>query len=120
VVPTAASSSAGTPDPNDIVDGQVDLAGSVRREIYEETGLGPDAFTPASGWTTVLAGPRIAQMQLLQAHESAPALRARILDHLAREPKPELADIHIVRSPADFDPQMPPYVTAFLEHVWAG
>jgi 8-oxo-dGTP pyrophosphatase MutT (NUDIX family) len=109
----------GTPDPNDIVDGRVDLAGSVRREIYEETGLGPDAFTPSPGWTTVFAGPRIAQMQLLQAHESAPALRARILDHLAREPKPELADIHIVQSPADFDPQTPPYVTAYLEHLWA-
>jgi hypothetical protein len=24
-----------------------------------------------------------------------------------------------VRSPADFDPMMPPFVTAFLIHVWS-
>ena len=32
-------------------------------------------------------------------------LRARILEHLAREREPELADIRIVRGPADLDPQ---------------
>ena len=46
-------------------------------------------------------------------------LRARILAHLAREAQPELADIRIVRGPADFDPMMPPFVTAFLTHVWS-
>jgi hypothetical protein len=43
----------------------------------------------------------------------------RILAHLAREAQPELAGVRIVRSPADFDPMMPPFVTAFLTHVWS-
>jgi hypothetical protein len=41
------------------------------------------------------------------------------LGHLASEPRPELADMWIVRSPADFDPAMPEFVTAYLSHVWS-
>ena len=52
--------------------------------------------------------------------QSAEALRARILDHLAREQQPELSDICIVRGPADFDPAMPAFVTAFLAQRFAG
>ncbi len=33
--------------------------------------------------------------------------------------EPELADIRIVRSPADFDPAMPRFVTAFLAQRFA-
>ena len=68
---------------------------------------------------TVLAGSRIAQVKTLQARATAAVLRARILAHLAREAQPELADVRIVRGPADFDPMMPPFVTAFLAHAWS-
>ncbi len=70
---------AGTPDLDDVVDGAVDLAGNVTRE-----------------------------------------LRARILAHLPHDPHQELADIHIVRGPADVDPQrMPPWITEYFRHVWS-
>jgi 8-oxo-dGTP pyrophosphatase MutT (NUDIX family) len=108
---------AGTPDPGDVVDGAVDLAGSVIREVAEETGLGIDDFTEEHGWHCVIDGPRIALMKVLRAHEPADVLRRRILDHLARETMPELTDIRIVRSPRDFDPMMPRFVTAFLNHT---
>ena len=35
----------------------------------------------------------------------------------AKEAKPELSGIRIIRNPADFDPQMPAYVTALLRHI---
>jgi 8-oxo-dGTP pyrophosphatase MutT (NUDIX family) len=108
---------AGTPDPGDVVDGAVDLAGSVIREVAEETGLGADDFMEERGWHCVIDGPRIALMKVLQAREPAEALRRRILDYLAREAAPELADIRIVRSPRDFDPMMPRFVTAFLDRT---
>jgi hypothetical protein len=38
--------------------------------------------------------------------------------HIAGDQHPELADIRIVRGPADFDPMMPPFVTAFLSHAF--
>ena len=108
---------AGTPDPEDVVDGGVDLAGSVIREVAEETGLGIGDFTEDAGWHCVIDGPRIALMKVLQAHEPAEVLRRRILDYLAREATPELADIRIIRSCRDFDPMMPRFVTAFLDHT---
>ena len=110
---------SGTPDPNDVVDGQVDLEGSVRRELKEETGLDVDEFEAAPDWWAVSADPLLALVKVLRTEEDAVALRARILANLACERLPELADIRIVRSPDDFDPMMPRYVTAYLTHAWA-
>jgi 8-oxo-dGTP pyrophosphatase MutT (NUDIX family) len=110
---------AGLPDLSDIDGARVDLARNLMREVDEETGLGQADFEAEPGWTTVLAGPRIAQMKRLRARETAADLRRRILANLAQEPQPELADIRIVRGPADFDPMMPPFVMAFLRHVWS-
>jgi hypothetical protein len=90
------------------------------REVAEETGLTPADFTADPGWFTVLAGPRIAQMKVLQADIDAEALRARILNHLASETEPELSGVRILRSPADFDPMMPAFMTAFLTYIWEG
>lgn len=104
----------GTPDPDDIIDGKVDLEFSVRRELKEETGLDVAEFTAEPGWTTVVDGALIAHIKVLRSHESAETLRVRMLDHLNSESHPELADIRIVRGPGDFDPMMRRFVTAFL------
>jgi 8-oxo-dGTP pyrophosphatase MutT (NUDIX family) len=110
---------AGTPDPDDIVGEHVDLLGNIWRELKEETGLTPADLIAEEGWYSVLAGPRIAQVKILRARETTVAMRARILAHLAREREPELADIRVVRGPADLDPMMPSFITAFLAHVWS-
>jgi hypothetical protein len=102
---------SGTPDPDDVCGQQVDLDGSVMRELTEETD--PD-------WHAVLAGPRIALMKILRSPEQANTLRDRIRSHLARQPTPELSDMRIVRGAADRDPMMPPFVVAFLDEMWKG
>lgn len=109
---------SGTPDPTDIRCGRVDLEASVMRELTEETGLTPDAVSAEPGWHVLPVGARLAVIKLLDARESAEALRARILDHIGSDAHPELSDIHIVHAPCDFDPMMPDFVTAFLTHVW--
>jgi len=110
----------GTPDPDDIVDGKVDLDRSLRRELKEETGLDAGELAAEAGWTTVVDGALIVQIKRLRANESAEALRARVLAHIAREQQPELAGVHIVRGPADFDKAMPRFVTTFLAHHFGG
>ena len=90
----------GTPDPDDIIDGKVDLDLSVRRELKEETGLDVAEFEAEPGWTTVADGPLIAQIKVLRSNETADVLQRRILAHLASEEHSELADIRIVRGPA--------------------
>jgi 8-oxo-dGTP pyrophosphatase MutT (NUDIX family) len=104
----------GTPDPKDFVSGEVDLDFSVRRELKEETGFDVAEFAAEPGWTTVFDLPLIAHIKVLRSRDSAEALRARVLEHLARERQPELSDLRIVRSATDVDPAMPRFVTAFL------
>ena len=109
----------GTPDLNDIAADRLDFEGSIARELKEETGLDVAEFAAEPGWYTVLGGALVGHMKLLRARESATELRARILDHLAREVVPELADIRVVRGPGDLDPAMPPFVTSYLRHIWS-
>ena len=111
---------SGTPDPGDVrSDASVDLAGSVRRELLEETGLISSEVTVGLQWTAVIAGARIALMCPLLAREDAETLRARIGVYLAGAVQPELADMVIVRSRADFSSAMPDFVRAYLEAVLA-
>ena len=107
---------SGTPDPGDIVGGKVDLEFSVRRELKEETGLDAAEFDVQPGWTCVVDGGLIVQIKELRSTETTENLRARILTHLRNEQRPELSDVLIVRSPRDFVPAMPRFVTAFLAH----
>jgi 8-oxo-dGTP pyrophosphatase MutT (NUDIX family) len=109
----------GTPDPSDIVAGKLDLAGSLRRELAEETGLAIDELAAEPGWHLVRDGGFLAALKCATAREDAAALRERILRHLASEARPELSDIHIVRGPADLDDaRTPRFVVAYLEQAW--
>ena len=108
---------AGTPEPEDIADGALDLAANVVREVAEETGLAAQDYVAAPGWHAVPTGRRLALMKLLAADAPAPELQRRMREHIARDAHPELADIRIVRGPADFDPMMPSFVTALLSYV---
>jgi hypothetical protein len=109
----------GTPDPKDIsADGALDLAGSVGRELLEETGLDIETLEAEPGWTLVSDRGFIAVMKRLTAPESAQALRARIMRHLASQAEPEFSGIHLVHGPADLHPRMPRFLVAYFEGLW--
>jgi 8-oxo-dGTP pyrophosphatase MutT (NUDIX family) len=106
---------AGTPDPDDIREGAVDIPGSVAREMEEETGLTVADYRAAAHWDCIISGGSIAMIRLLDIDMPGEALRARIEANLARQQQPELAAIHLVRGPADLTAAMPYFVRAFIE-----
>lgn len=106
---------AGTPDPDDVRDGSVDIAGSIVREISEETGLVEADYTMDTHWTCVFTGASIAMFRILRVDMPGEALRARIEANLAGQKQPELRALHLAWTRADIVPAMPRFVTAFLE-----
>jgi 8-oxo-dGTP pyrophosphatase MutT (NUDIX family) len=110
---------AGTPDLDDIVGDTVDIAGSVARELEEETGLAPADYRAADSWDCVVVGTTIAMIRILDCDLPGEAMRARIEANLAAQAEPELAAIHLVRHRRDLTAAMPRFVTAFFEHHWA-
>jgi len=109
----------GTPEPGDVRDGRVDLEYNARHELKDETGLTFEDLRPEPGWLSLRLATWAMAAKILTAAEPAEAVRGRILDHLASQTQPELSDIRIVRGPADLDPMVPGFVSAFLRHMWS-
>lgn len=107
---------AGTPDPNDVCGGAVDLGASALRELEEETGLTVEDVDVSAGWSVIEAGPRLGCMKVMQARVGADELAARINEWLDTQDQPELARMHVVRERAGIDPaRMPAFMCAWLE-----
>jgi 8-oxo-dGTP pyrophosphatase MutT (NUDIX family) len=111
---------AGTPDRDDLrPDGALDLAGSVTRELCEETGLTTDEVAVGEGWAAVILTGRIAFMRPVSVPLDAEAARALMLARIAAQDEPELSDIVIIRSLADCDRyDMPPFMRLYLAHIY--
>ncbi|MGV2981595.1 NUDIX hydrolase [Camelimonas sp. ID_303_24] len=112
---------AGTPDLSDVLpDGTLDLQGNIVRELAEETGLDARELDFATGWRVVLDGGRVALMREARSALPSEALAARIRGFIAADPEPELADVHLLRDPADIDAaRMPPFMIAWLAAAFA-
>src|SRR5450631_4125404 len=106
---------SGTPDPDDISGGALDMSGSIAREVEEETGLTPADYRAGPHWDCVVTGAAIAMIRILDVDSSGEALQARIEANLARQQQPELSAIHLVRDVGDLTAAMPRFVTAFIE-----
>ena len=106
---------AGTPDMNDVVDGRVDLEGSIIRELAEEAGLSARREELGAGWTVVFDLQRIACMKIIDWPEPAETILSRVRNFIASEDNPELANAHMISRRAQLDdPRLPEFMTAFL------
>jgi 8-oxo-dGTP pyrophosphatase MutT (NUDIX family) len=110
---------SGTPDLDDIRGDAVDIAGSIAREIEEETGLTPADYRAGAAWDCVVSGAAVAMIRILDVDRAGEALRVGIEANLARQRQPELAAIHLVRGRSDLTAAMPRFVTAFIEQQFS-
>jgi 8-oxo-dGTP pyrophosphatase MutT (NUDIX family) len=112
---------SGTPDPDDLLpDGTVDLAGSVVRELAEETSLGPGEYQAADDWIVVYHWPAVAFFRLVTLPEPAEAAAERIRASIARQAEPELSDMRVIRGPDQIDSEtMPQSVQLFFRAAFA-
>jgi 8-oxo-dGTP pyrophosphatase MutT (NUDIX family) len=111
---------AGTPDPSDVtVSGDVDLAGSVLRELGEETGLTTHDVGVGHDWTVVVGATRAAFMRPVTIDLPADEARALIRSRLTTLEDDELSDIVIVRDEADLDPaRMPAFMRTYMRAMF--
>jgi 8-oxo-dGTP pyrophosphatase MutT (NUDIX family) len=110
---------SGTPDLDDVRDGAVDIAGSVAREVLEETGLSDADYTASPHWDCVVSGAAIAMIRILNVDMPGEALRARIEANLARQRQPEFSAVHLVHGTGDLSAAMPRFVTALIEREFS-
>ena len=112
---------AGTPDHNDVLTcGKVDLAGSVMREMEEETGLLAHEVSVGKGWLAVMDDVRVAFMRPVAIDLAADEARALMLSRMVLQTEPELSGIVIIRGSDDIGvhaSRMPRFMRLYLAHM---
>ncbi len=109
---------SGLIEPADTASGTIDIDTNIARELEEETGLKRADLERRAGYVVTFAGPLVSIAIEWRSPLPAEALRAQILAHVARQHEPELADVVIVRTPAEADnPVILPYARAKLRLV---
>jgi 8-oxo-dGTP pyrophosphatase MutT (NUDIX family) len=111
----------GTPDMSDVTtDNRVDLATSMTRELFEETGLNATEITIDEQWVLVTSAQRAAFMKNTRLKVNAKTAREMILDRLATQTDQELSDIAIVRAPEDINlEKTPAFAADFMRSIFA-
>lgn len=108
---------AGTPDRDDLRGDEVDIEGSILRELREETGLEPPLVTPTEQRFVVFAGHLVACLRRFDCALTASELKARVEATLRAQDEPEFDAVVLARRASDIvDPTLP-YVPAALERL---
>ncbi len=84
-------------------DGSVDLAGSITRELAEETGLGAGELKTETGYFLTQTGPHVSFAAPITSALSTHDLKERIEDHIRAGAAPELAGIVVIKQLCDLD-----------------
>lgn len=91
-------------DANDLrADGTLDLDASTRRELLEETGLGPAELQPEPGVVVAEAGPMVSLGKVYRSKLSAQALQARVTAFVRAQTAPELDGVAMLSHRSELD-----------------
>lgn len=106
----------GSLEPADVqADGRVDIIGSIRRELAEETGLDP-ATARAGDCIVVFDGRKLSVAQAFHFDLTAPEIEAHVATHLAQVKEEELEGIAILRDASQTDSTMPGYAVEIAKY----
>ena len=99
----------------DVRGAEVDLGGSVTRELEEETGIAPNDVALDPGWTILFDGPRIACMKRVRSARASADLLRGFEAFQAAQSAPELSSLEAVHPAPDLtDDRMPPFMLHYL------
>lgn len=106
-------------DPRDVdASGAVDIAGSVLREVEEETGLSAADVMRIDGFTVVRRRAQIAIAVSFRSDLDAEPLARRIRQHCATQADAEIEEVRAVRNAADVAGlDLAPYCRLLLPHL---
>jgi 8-oxo-dGTP pyrophosphatase MutT (NUDIX family) len=97
-------------------DGQVDVVGSLTRELEEETGL-KASDADKGELLAIFDGQRLSVAQVFRFAASAEVLADQVRRYLASAHDDELSDIEIIRSTSQIDSAIPPYAVALARYL---
>lgn len=111
---------AGFIDARDVSgDTRIDIAASIGRELFEETGLAAGAtLEPQTGFWIAVSGPQVAIARVHVSDLDETRLLAAVTSHVERQQHPELSRFHSVRQKDDLDRlQVPAYARLLITHL---
>ncbi len=109
---------AGTPDPEDIVAGKLDIEGSLQRELQEEAGLNAADATRQPGYLMIEDAGMVALCAVFDFEVSSRDLKARMMRHVDMQDEPELDEIVVFRRAAfHVHHRMPGFARILVQHL---
>ncbi len=109
---------AGTPDPDDIMDGKLDIEGSMQRELMEEAGLSVADAARQPGYMLIEDAGMSALCAVFDFDVPSRDLKTRMMGHIDLQDEPELDEIVIFRR-AGFHVhhRMPGFARILVQHL---
>jgi 8-oxo-dGTP pyrophosphatase MutT (NUDIX family) len=109
---------AGTPDPEDVTDGKLDVEGSIIRELMEEAGLDAAQATRTPGYLLVEDGRMCSLNAVFTFDAPSRELKARMMQHIETQESSELDEIVVFRRAAfHVHHRMPGFARALVQHL---
>lgn len=109
---------AGSLDAHDIVEGRVDFAGNMRREVAEEIGMDLASMTPLSGYFGVRCNRAVTLFRAFGLGFDAGEAIARVRAHMARDDEKEIAGPVIIRRADTAARNYPAFMTPIIEWIF--
>lgn len=111
---------AGSFEPEDFIDGQVDAVGNMTREVREETGLDISAVRTDAQFHLYSVNHATVLFRRYWLNEDADTLARRIEDFVAGEAEPEIEGPVVIRSTEDNPETMTPHMAAIMRWHFGG